>query len=441
MSIANLHSLLNRPFYIEQSYGQGFLPLVLNLLNPENSISAGEKDDDEEKKETHINYMSLNGSSNYGEDAEEASFVSVISIKTPIVKYNQFFGPRGTQSYIRTMEGMKNNKSIAGIVLDIDSGGGQVYGTPEFHDYIKDYPKPVVTYTGGLLCSAAYYIGNAASHIIANKRSDAIGSIGAYAQILDVAGYYEKLGAKLHTIYSSKSTEKNKAYREVIEGNYDSYVKAELDPVVDTFIADMKATRPGIKEECFKGGTWTGVEAVEMGLVDENGTLQTAVNKVFELSKSNNNPTQKANAMTDTKKYAKINAVLGIEALEGLNAEGAHMSESFLDTLEAHLNDAETKQTEAVQAVQTQLDAANTAATAVTTALETICTNHDVETGADNQATIAAISSTMDTLASADSGKTTVDKEQDKIDTETSDQFLSETDVEVTEMRKSLGLD
>jgi protease-4 len=34
------------------------------------------------------------------------------------------------------------------------------------------------------MCSAAYYIGSATSHIIANKRADAIGSIGVMVSLL-----------------------------------------------------------------------------------------------------------------------------------------------------------------------------------------------------------------------------------------------------------------
>jgi protease-4 len=59
------------------------------------------------------------------------------------------------------------------------------------------------------MCSGAYYIAAATQKIIANKRADAIGSIGAYATIVDSNGIFEHFGAKVHTIYAKKSTEKN----------------------------------------------------------------------------------------------------------------------------------------------------------------------------------------------------------------------------------------
>src|SRR5690606_27539836 len=135
------------------------------------------------------------------------------------------------------MQNMLNESNCAGVVLDIDSGGGQVSGTPEFHDVVKNASKPVVSYTDGLMCSAAYYIGSAASYIVANKRADAIGSIGVMIHFVDLTGYYEKKGAKVITEYATKSTEKNKAYEELIKGNPDEYIKKELDPINEDFHA------------------------------------------------------------------------------------------------------------------------------------------------------------------------------------------------------------
>src|SRR5690606_21664710 len=173
------------------------------------------------------------------EENTQEKYAVIDPIKSPIYKYNQECGPRGTKTIMNVLDRLRNDDTVAGVVLDIDSGGGQVYGTPEFHDYLVDYPKPLVTYTDGIMASAAYYIGASADHIIANKRSDAIGSIGAYAQFLDLQGYYEQKGAKLHTIYSSKSEEKNKSYRELLKGNYDIYIKENLDPIVNDFINDI----------------------------------------------------------------------------------------------------------------------------------------------------------------------------------------------------------
>lgn len=112
------------------------------------------------------------------------------------------------------------------------------------------------------MASAGYYIGSAASHIVANKRAEAIGSIGAYTQMLDLSGYYEKQGVKIHTIYA-ENPQKNKAYRDALAGDYKAYIKEELNPLVDDFIADIKAARPNVSEDVFKGATYSGPAALK----------------------------------------------------------------------------------------------------------------------------------------------------------------------------------
>jgi len=304
--------------------------------------------------------------------------VIVVSIKQPISKYSNYTG-LGSKSFVRILDAYKNDPNVAGIVLDIDSGGGQVYGTGDFYDYIRAYPKPVVTYTDGYLCSAAYYIGNAANYIVANKRADAIGSIGAYASWVDFNGLFEKLGAKVNTIYSSLSPEKNMESRAITEaGDYKPYIKNVLDPIVETFHADMKATRPGLNEAVFAGSTWTGDKALEMGLVDELGTLDTAVLKVLELDalQSNN---QNSNTMSKTR--ANLQAALGLGDIALVETGGgSFLNSDQLDGIEADLTTkdgtiatltASAATADAAKATaETNLTEANTAHTTAITAHE-----------------------------------------------------------------------
>jgi protease-4 len=373
MSISNLHSLLNRPWYIDERYAQAYLPILLNLLEGKVETAAS--------KDVILGMVNADGGSITG---NSAGSVAILSIKTPIVKYDQFCGPQGTKTMMRTLDRLKNDESIAGIVLDTDSGGGQVYGTPEFHDYIKSYPKPVVTYTDGYLCSAAYYLAAGSSHIIANQRAEAVGSIGAYNQILDLTGYYEKQGAKLHTIYATKSTKKNEGYRKILEGDYKTYVKEELDPLVDTFIIDMKQCRSSIDDSVFTGGSFNAEKSLELGLIDQIGTMQDAINKVIELSQINKS--QKT-AQKMTKTFPKVQASLGLDTNFESNDQGVYLSEEQLQTLETTLENHETE----LATAQTAHDAALTAATEpLTTQITALTAGADELTTAIDAALAAA---------------------------------------------------
>lgn len=378
--IANLHSLINRPWYIEQKYAEAQLPLLFNILSG-NQIPA---------PETSRTILSKHQGSNTNTNKT----VAVLDLKDPIYKYDQECGPRGTQTRMQLLEDLKNDDTVAGVVLDIDSGGGQVSGTPEFYDYIKSYPKPVVSYTGGYMCSAAYYIGSAADEVIANPRAEAIGSIGAYIQFLDLTGYYEAQGAKLHTIYATKSTEKNKAYRDALEGNYDAMVKEELDPIVEDFINDMKAAMPNINEAVFKGATYNGPKAKELQLVDNLGTLNDAISKVLELAETNPNSNSNTNNNMNTKERPNVQAVLELDGPMASNDNGTYLNDAQLDVIESTLaNNAAAVATaqEAQQTAETNLAQEQQANTDLSTSINALAEKAGVEKGATNAETITAL--------------------------------------------------
>jgi len=383
MSVNNLHSLLNGRYFIHEAYGKALLPSLAIILNGKDIA-----DKDQQKKADHV--MVKPGAASGTSANNQNDYVLVLSLKDPIYKYSQECGPQGTKSKMRTMQSYENDPNLKGVVLDIDSGGGQVSGTPEFYDFLLNYGRPVVAYTDGLMCSAAYYIGSAASYIVANKRADAIGSIGAMVSFIDMTGYYEKLGAKVITEYATKSTEKNRDFEELLKGNAEGYIKNELDPIVETFHADMKAVRQALKDETLHGGTWDADGALSMGLVDELGTLQTAIDKVYELSdKLSNNP--KNNTMS--KERANLQAVLGLTAPLVETAEkGSYLNADQLDATETALADKDASIATLTGTAATAQAAQATAETALTDANKAHTTEATAITAqADAMLTAAAL--------------------------------------------------
>lgn len=356
------NTFLHGKLYINEAYGLSFVPTLIQGFSGRQFNSKNEKD-----------LQTAAIANSVGAVEGDSKRVVVINFKQPVIKFTDaWYGWLGTQSYIRILTDLLNDDTVMGVVMDVDSGGGQVYGTPEFYDFMKLFAekKPLVIYAGGYLCSGAYYLAAPASWIVANKRADAVGSIGAYTVLMDFNGMWEKFGAKVHTIYSSLSEEKNKAHRDVMnetDKDYKQYVKMELDPIVEDFIQDMKEVRPQIKDEAFKGGVWSGKESLAIGLVDELGSLDTAIQKVYELS-NNNNQSKKTTMSKTSKSFPKIQKIAGIDG-EGIpvvttvtGKKGIRVGEDQLEAIETALADSETE-------VQTQKDAV-TAEKAKVTKLE-----------------------------------------------------------------------
>lgn len=388
----NLGNLFSGNFYIHKEYA---LALVPTLINAFTNVSFVEK----KLEDLTSKNVNLHNVASEGETTDQKVCV-IISFNQPVIKYTDYwYGWLGTQAYIKILERYRLDPSIAGVVMDVDSGGGQVYGTPEFFEYIQEFvkSKPLVVYTGGYLCSGAYYFAAAASWIVAHKRADAIGSIGAYTVIADYDGLWEKLGAKIHTIYSDMSEDKNKHYRGVVDGtdpDYKKYIKEDLNPIVISFHNDMKSVRPQLKEEVFKGGTWSGSDSVELGLVDENGSLQTAISKVYELaasnesnSNNNNSKNQKKTMSKMTKSFPLIQALIGLEG-EGIptvstitGKSGVQITEAHLAAIETALSGHETAVTTANGKVTTAEGKVTKIEGAIDTAIETA--GLTAEVGAD----------------------------------------------------------
>lgn len=393
MSVKNLHSLINGRWFIHKPYGHSLLPSLFSIIEGKDlSVKLEDREPDvfisvKKSKTTLIAASSFNSGENQSE------YVAVINLKDPIYKYNQECGPSGTKSKMNQMKNFAQDPNCVGVVLDIDSGGGQVSGTPEFYDYIKSYSKPVVSYTDGLMCSAAYYIGSAASYVIANPRADAIGSIGVMVHFIDVAGMYEKKGAKVITEYATQSTEKNKAFEELLKGNPELYIKTELDPIAEDFIKDIKAVRSDADKSVFSGGTWNAADSLDKKLIDSIGTFQDAVDKVFELSNSGtsnsnkNKSKSKTKTMGKTKSFPAVQTLLGIEG-DGIatistmtGKKGLQLSEAQIEVLESALTGNEA----ALKAAKDKATTAESRVSVLETAINNAVTTAKLDTvvGAD----------------------------------------------------------
>lgn len=415
-------TLFSGAFYLDRSYGLSLVPTLVKLFKTENFV---------EKKESdllkNITRISLDGKNvSYGSEASNTDQrVVVLDFKQPVVKFSTY-NWLGTQTYIRILNQLKTDPTVLGVVMDMDTGGGQVYGTPEMYDTVAEFAKvkPIGVYTSGYLCSGGMYIAAPATTIIANRRADAIGSIGAYTTIVNYDGILEHFGGKVQTIYSDLSPDKNKGYRGVVDGtdvDFKNYIKEELNPMVLTFHADMKSARPQMNELVFKGGVWNGVDAVAMGLVDENGTLYDTIAKVFELSNSsnsnkNNNNSKKKTMSKKTKSFPAIQTILGIKD-EGIatistlsGKTGVQLTEAQLETLNNALVEKET----AVTAANVKVTEAEGKVTKLETAIDAalVVGKLDVEASASIESKITLLGAKVLEYGNKPGAKKTIAKSE-----------------------------
>lgn len=405
MSINNLHSLLTGQWFIDKAYSQSLLPSLYAVLSNK-TISVTTKD----VPETFIASQNspLLATSSFDGEANNNDYVLMVSLKNPIYKYSQSCGPQGTKYKQKIMQRYESDPNCKGVVLDIDSGGGQVAGTPEFHDFIKNYSKPVVTYTDGMMCSAAYYIGAAANHIVANKRVDAIGSIGTMIYFVDMTGFYEKKGAKVISEYATKSTDKNKNFEELLNGNAETYIKNVLDPITETFHSDMKSARTNLSEKVLTGATYNAEDSLSLGLIDEIGTLQTAIDKVFELSKAATNNSNSKQTNMARLNVPNLEAIIGESFSDAENETGVLLTDEQALAVEQQLQENATALENATETA-TSLATAPDTATSLTTVIQNALTEAGVENATElsNEEGVVQLSALIAEYGANDGGTTT----------------------------------
>src|SRR4029453_14892345 len=92
---------------------------------------------------------------------------------------------------------LMKDPAVKGVVLDVDSPGGSVYGVRELADEIRAArgQKPVEAVANAFMASAAYYIGSAAEKVWVTPSGSA-GSIGVYDAHVDLSKFTETMGEK-----------------------------------------------------------------------------------------------------------------------------------------------------------------------------------------------------------------------------------------------------
>ncbi len=284
-------SILTRPFFILPRTAEGYGLMVLRLLEHDPQLFGSDT-----KPSTPVRacLMAADGRAVLATSAElhaaaaagaEGGVVAVVPLRDSMVKEStpcQY----GTEELAQLMLEAARQDAVIGIVLDVDSGGGCVDAVAPLVQAItsvQQQDKPVVA-SCDLCASAAYYVACHCNSIIANNDISAeFGSIGVMTQIADYAQYYEQHGVKLHTIYSSLSEHKNAPFEAALKGDYKSIREEELDPLARQFQECVKQHRSGLDlktEGLLSGRMFMHKDALRVGLIDQVGTMDTAVGEV-----------------------------------------------------------------------------------------------------------------------------------------------------------------
>ena len=186
-----------------------------------------------------------------------------------------------SEDVVRQLKKYRTMSSVKAIVLHIDSPGGGVVASQEMYEEVRNTRnggKPVIVAMGSLAASGGYYVSCGATRIVAN-RGTLTGSIGVISEFLQVKDALAKLGISEMTIKAGKLKDAGSPTKNMTEDDR-AYFQNLMDEVHRQFmdvVARERNLSPGKVRQLADGRVYTGVKAVELGLVDTLGTYEDAI--------------------------------------------------------------------------------------------------------------------------------------------------------------------
>ncbi|MBP6670163.1 MAG: S49 family peptidase [Gemmatimonadales bacterium] len=172
--------------------------------------------------------------------------------------------------------------TIEGIVFDVFSPGGSVYGVAEVADHIAAARgrKPMVAVANSMAASAAYWIASAADRVLVTPSGE-IGSIGVISVHLDRSAAMERQGYRFTLVTAGRYKAEGHEFAP-LQDEARAFLQGRVNDYYEMFtkaVARYRATSAVAVQSGYGQGRVVGArEAVAVGLADGVGTIEDAIN-------------------------------------------------------------------------------------------------------------------------------------------------------------------
>lgn len=193
----------------------------------------------------------------------------------------------GSVTLTREIAALRDDRDVKAVVVRIDSRGGSLRASEEIArelDLLRER-KPVVISMGNVAASGGYHVATAGQYIYANATT-MTGSIGVFMPKIDLSGLLEKVGvsvdilaigdrATLRSWWKPYSDDERAATLAGLQASYDRFIER---------VAAARAMTPEAADAVARGRIWSGVRAIEVGLVDRYGGMHEAVERAGRMA-------------------------------------------------------------------------------------------------------------------------------------------------------------
>jgi len=195
------------------------------------------------------------------------------------------------ETMMKELEQIKEDDSIKGVLMVVNSPGGGVYESAEVHNKIEELKKSgkkIYVTMKNIAASGGYYISAPADKIFASRET-LTGSLGVIMQSMNYKELADKYGVKFNTIKSGAhkdimsptkemDVEERKILQSLVDESYSEFVRV---------ISDGRGMSQAEVRKLADGRVYSGLQASKNGLVDELGLEEDALSALKKEIKAN----------------------------------------------------------------------------------------------------------------------------------------------------------
>ncbi|MFU4466518.1 S49 family peptidase [Pseudomonas aeruginosa] len=273
--------------------------------------------------------------------------VAIVPVTGPIFRYANLFteisGATSTQVLATDIQRALDDPAVRSIVLNIDSPGGVASGINELAELVYEgrKRKRIVTYAGGYLASAAYWIGSAAEEIVIDETAMA-GSIGVIVEAVAQPDGPDK--PKRYQVVSRNAPNKRP---DVTTEEGRKKIGETVDALAEVFenkvARNLGVAAERIPEMGDYGGLLVGAAAVKAGLAHRLGSLEALIT---ELAKPAATQPRKASM-----KVVKTTAELREALASGVDPNTIEVASVGADEIQAARTEAAVAERKRIQGI------------------------------------------------------------------------------------------
>lgn len=239
---------------------------------------------------------------------------AVINVSGPISYkfdfWSYYFGGTSYQGILAQIQAANGNTNIDRIVMVFDTPGGDITGLIETAQAIRDNSKPIVAVVDPVCASAGLWLASQTSRIVCIESGE-VGSLGVQMKMRSFAEYYQQLGVDVKLIRASISPDKNLGnLYEPLSEEATAYWQEKVDRAGKKFVSAVAEGRnvseSTVLDKFGKGKMLIASDAIDVGLIDEIGSLGGVLAESASGGGGNSQPTrQKRRASLTAKMLAR----------------------------------------------------------------------------------------------------------------------------------------